>query len=179
MKKVIITICLAAFAISSFAQNIEKAETNADKFSKKSGTLVESEFIDIGTVKGVDIQIMKMKDLVAGTSIKALRLEYEVESSYSTDTKLAGLDVEEIDGLLKSIKALRTAMEAKKENYTEVTFKSKSGYSLGAYYDNKKSTWSSWMKIEQFDSKSYVFLSAEELASFQYFIEKAKSQITL
>jgi hypothetical protein len=51
----------------------EKELTQAEQFSSQAGTLIERQFIDIGKVKGVEIKVLKYKDLNAGTSKSALR----------------------------------------------------------------------------------------------------------
>ena len=51
----------------------------------------------------------------------AFKFELELASSYSTDTKVAVLDVDEIDGLMKSIKLMQCkVMVIFQTNYTEV-----------------------------------------------------------
>jgi hypothetical protein len=53
----------------------------------------------------------------------ALKFELEVASNYSTDTKVAVLDVNEIDGLMKSIKLMQDkVMVIFQTNYTEVYY---------------------------------------------------------
>jgi hypothetical protein len=53
----------------------------------------------------------------------AFKFELELASSYSTDTKVAVLDVDEIDGLMKSIKLMQCkVMVIFQTNYTEVYY---------------------------------------------------------
>jgi len=66
--------------------------------------------------------VIKYKDLNNGTSKSALRFEYEYKSSYSSDSKIASLDLDEIDGLIKSMKNLQsTVFPSTRDIYTEVT----------------------------------------------------------
>lgn len=156
----------------------EKLLSNADQFSAKAGTLIEKQFIDIGQTKGVQVKVLKLKDLNDGTTKTALRLEYEYKSSYSTDTKISSLDSDEIEGLIKSIKNLQTnVFTSTRETYTEVTFKSRTGFEAGAYYDKGKNKWIAYMQLSKYDSKSSVFLSTEDFSTFLTLIEQAKAKM--
>ena len=104
MKQFNLTIIAVLFALTSFGQQAatkEKELSQADQFSAQAGTLMEKQFLDIGTVKGIAVKVLKIKDLTSGTTKSALRLEYEYKSSYTNDTKVAILDADEIDGLIK------------------------------------------------------------------------------
>jgi len=167
MKKItslIIGLLMTSFAFSQ--EKIEKQTTQAEQFSATSGTLIEKQFIDIGKFKGVTVQVIKFKDLNDETSKSALRFEYEYKSSYSSDTKIATLDLDEIDGLIKSINNLKTAVFSSiREVYTEVTFTSRTGFKAGAYYDVDKAKWVTFIKLEKFDNDSQLFLTTEDFAT--------------
>ena len=178
MRKTILLFAFVATTTISFGQTKEKELTQAEQFSSQAGTLIERQFIDIGKVKGVEIKVLKYKDLNAGTGKSALRFEFEYKSSYSTDTKIASLDADEIDGLIKSIKNLQTnVFPTTREIYTEVTFKSRTGFEAGAYYSPDKTKWSTYVQIEKFDRNSMVFLSTEDFASLLSLIEQAKAKM--
>jgi hypothetical protein len=177
MKKIaslFIGLLMTTFAYSQ--DKIEKQTTQAEQFSATSGTLIEKQFIDIGKVKGVAVQVMKFKDLNNGASKSALRFEYVYKSSYSSDTKIATLDLDEIDGLIKSINNLKTTVFSSTRNvYTEVTFTSRTGFKAGAYYDVDKAKWVTFVKLEKFDSNSQVFLTTEDFTTLLTLVEKANS----
>jgi len=176
MKSLIMMMALMMCFTMSFGQIAkEKQLSNAEIFSAKSGTLIEKQFIDIGKAKSVEVKVLKLKDLNDGTGFSALRLEYEVASSYSSDIKIASLDKDEIDGLIKSIKNLQTnVFTTIKDIYTEVTFKSKTGFECGAFFDVGKGVWKAYMQLEKYDSKSSVWLSIEELNEFLILVEQAQ-----
>ena len=104
MKKFSLVICLLGIMIISFGQTSEKEMSNLEKFSAKSGTLIQKDFTNVGSVKGISIQVAKLKDLNSDVSLSALRFEYEYKGNYSSDTKIAVLDKDEIEGLIESIK---------------------------------------------------------------------------
>jgi hypothetical protein len=167
---------MTIFAFSQ--EKVEKQTTQAEQFSATAGTLIEKQFIDIGKVKGITVQVMKFKDLNNGTSQSALRFEYEYKSSYSSDTKVSVLDLDEIDGLIKSITNLNTTVFSSTRNvYTEVTFISRTGFKAGAYYDVDKAKWVTFVKLEKFDSNSQVFLTTEDFATLLTLVEQAKTKM--
>jgi hypothetical protein len=176
LKSMTITLMMCFLSLMSFAQDAkEKQLSNAEIFSAKAGTLIEKQFIDVGKCKSVEVKVLKLKDLNDGTGFSALRLEYEYVSSYSTDTKIASLDKDEIDGLIKSIRNLQTnVFTSTRDVYTEVTFKSRTGFECGAYYEVGKGIWKAYMQLEKYDSKSNVFLNVEELSTFLSLVEQAK-----
>jgi predicted hydrolase (HD superfamily) len=105
------------------------------------------------------------KDLMTNQKTSAVRFEYEYSGAYNTsDTKLALLDADEVDGLIKSIQILQEKMIASTPvNYTEVEYFSRSGFQAGGFYEQKKKAWSAFVKLEKYDSKSYVFIDNDDL----------------
>ncbi len=139
MKKTTLTLLVALYGLISFGQQqIAKSKdqelSNAEKFSNRAGSLIQKEFIDIGTLNKCDIQVAIFTDLITGQKSAAVRFEYEYKSSYFTDTKVALLDGDEIDGLIKSIKIIQEKIfPTIAANYTEVNFKSRSGFVAGCF----------------------------------------------
>lgn len=179
MKKIIYLFVGLLMTNLAFSQEkVEKQTTQAEQFSATAGTLIEKQFIDIGKVKGVNVQVMKFKDLNNGTSKSALRFEYEYKSSYTSGTKIATLDLDEIDGLIKSMKNLNTSIfSSTREVYTEVTFISRTGFKAGAYYDIEKAKWITFVKLEKFDSNSQVYFTTEDFEALLIIVEQAKAKM--
>lgn len=175
----LIAILLTQTAIAlSQTQTKEKAkeQSNVEIFSNRAGTLIQKEFENIGSVKKCEIQIAKFTDIITGQKSNGVRFEYEYKSSYSSDTKLAFLDVDEIDGLIKSIKLIQSKVfVTTPTNYTEVSFKSRSGFEAGCF--TSKGTWSTYMKIEKNDNNSFVFMDKENLESLLILLERTKGKL--
>ena len=111
--------------------------------------------------------------MILGVSQSAVRFEYEVASSYSSDTKIAVIDADELEGLLKSIKIMMdSVVNTFPQIYTEVSFKSRGGFEAGCFYSKEK--WSTYLKLEKYDSKSYVWLSKDDLVALNSILNKAK-----
>ncbi len=180
MKKITTLLIGQLFLIGlAFGQaKVEKQTTQAEQFSATAGTLIEKQFVDIGKVKGISVQVMKLKDLNSGTAKSALRFEYEYKSSYTSDTKIGTLDLDEIDGLIKSMNNLKTnVFSSTRDIYTEVTFKSRTGFEAGAYYDVDKKKWSAYVQIEKYDKNSIVFLTTDDFNALLALVEQAKTKM--
>ena len=168
--------CLFYLQISAQAPTKDKEQSNAEVFSAKAGTLMQKEFVEIGTIKKAKVQVLYYTDLISNTKTNALKFEYDVVSSYSTDTKVAILDVDEIDGLMKSIKLMQDkVMVTVPTNYTEVYYRSRGGFEAGCF--TSKGVWSCYLKLEKFDGKSYVWLESTDLTTLYGLLEQAKSKM--
>lgn len=178
MKNVLLlTVLMLAFS-NVFAQEKEKeiSKSNAEIFSGRDGSLMKKEFVDVGSLKKCNIQVVHYTDLISHEKRSAVRFEYEYVSSYSTDTKISVLDSDEIDALIKSILLMQNdIMVTTPANYTEAAYKSRGGFECGCYSNSGKGTWSSFLKLEKYDSKSFVPLSADDLNTLIQLLEKAKA----
>lgn len=176
MKKSIYLFIITLLCMSLSAQTKEKELSNAEVFSAKAGTLMQKEFVEIGTLKKCKIQVVYFTDLISNTKQSALKFEYDYVSSYTTDTKAALLDPDEVDGLMKSIKVMQDKVIPNiPVNYTEVYYRSRGGFEGGCF--TSKGTWSTYLKLEKFDGKSYVFLNIDDLTTLYTYLEQAKSKL--
>lgn len=174
MRKMIISVVISMVGIQSFSQEADDKElSNAEQFSAKSGTLIQKVFYTIGSFKKCELQVIEYTDLISNTKQKALKLSYDVISSYSTDTKTAVLDTDEIEGLMKSIKLIQEqVMLTVPIEYTEVSFKSRGGFEAGCFVN--KDAWSSYLKLEKYDGKSYIWIEKDDLTTFYDLLSQAK-----
>jgi len=179
MKKTLSLATLLVFATICFGQNQQTKEqelSNAEKFSSKAGALIKKEFIDIGKIKDAEIKVVYYTDLINNQKQSAVKFEYEHTGKYSSDTKIAVLDADEIDGLIKSIKIIQEKIfPSTATNYTEVSFKSRGGFEAGCFWS--KGSWSTYIKLEKFDSDSYVFLNKDDFPKLLELLEQAKLKI--
>lgn len=176
MKKSILLFAIALFTLVSFGQTKDQELSNAEKFSAKAGSLIQKEFIDIGTIKGAKIMVVQYTDLITATKQSALKFEYESIGKYTSDTKAAVLDADEIEGLIKSIKIIQDKIfPSTVTNYTEVSFKSRGGFEAGCFWS--KASWSTYLKLEKYDKDSYVFLNKEDFPALLALLEQAKAKL--
>lgn len=176
MKKLPLLLLTIVISTLTFGQTKESELSKAEKFSSKSGTLIQKEFVDVGTIKRAEIKVIHYKDMISGETVSSMRLEYAVVGKYSTDTKIAILDADEIDGLIASIKMMQEKVfTTTPENYTEVTFQSRGGFEAGCY--SSKGDWKTYLKLEKYDGKSYVFLKKEDFPELLSLLDKVKSNL--
>ena len=178
MKKLLfVLISILMFSVSyGQTDTKEKELSNAEKFSSKAGTLIQKQFIDVGTINKAEVKVIHYTDLISNETVSSVRFEYEVASSYSTDPKIASLDADEIDGLIKSIRMMQEKVFAMTPtNYTEVTYRSRGGFEAGCYWS--KGDWATYLKLEKYDGKSYVFLKKDDFLVLLALLEKAKTML--
>ena len=177
MKNTIkIVFALLVFNVT-LSQERSKDLSNAELFSSQAGTLIEKEFIDVGKINNnTEIKILKITDMISGASIQSLRITTTLKSSYSDDTKIAQLDSDEIDGLIKSLNIIKERVfNTNVTNYTEITFKSRSGFEAGCFWS--KNEWKTYLQIEKYDRKSMVWLKRSDFDHFLELLMAAKTKI--
>jgi hypothetical protein len=153
----------------------EKPQSKIEQFSARSGALMEKRFIDVGTVGGVKVQTFILTDLVSASTISGVRFEYYAYASYGGDNKIAVLDSDEIDGLIKSINVLKSSVfPSTRDSYSEVVYSSRDGFQAGAYFSKNK--WTAFLKLERYDSKSQVTMEPEDFDKLLALIQEAKSK---
>lgn len=178
MKKLLLT-SITLLSLTAFSQDVKKdiETTKSEKFSQRSGTLLQKEFIDLGTVAGTQVKILNIKDLNNNESNSSVRFEKVSYGTY-TDTFINAIDKDELDGLIISIKnLLNNVLKTTPTTYTEVMYSSRGGLSLGSFFEVKKSKWTSFIKIEKYSSKSMGSLKEEDLQNLLNLLEQAKSTI--
>lgn len=157
-------------------QSAAQEQSNIEKFSERSGTLIERKYIDVGTIKDCKIQVMLISDMMTNAKTSGVRFEMEKADRYTSSTKIAFLDKDEVDGLIKSLSILKSnVLTSQRDSYTEVEFTSRSGFSAGAFYADGK--WSAFMKLKKYDSDSYVFIKPEDLDALAGLLQQAKPQL--
>lgn len=186
MKKQLITLLAIASTTIALAQTkstkgeMEKSQSKAEIFSEKSGSLIQKQFIEIDKIKSCNIQVAIFSDLLSNLKTSAVRFEKTYKASYSStsDTKIAMLDPDELDALIKSLNVLKEKIyPTSPTDYTEINFKSRSGFSAGCFFDKGK--WSPYMKLEKHDSDSYVFFDLNDTQNLIDILAKAKLKLTI
>lgn len=155
----------------------DKEMSNTERFSERSGLLIKKEFADVGEIKKCRIQTMTVTDLVSNESRKALRFEYDYRPfSGLASTKIATLDNDEVDGLDKTLRFVKEKVLGQSPTlYTEYNYTSKGGFGAGCFYSKGK--WSIFLKLEKYDSNSYIFLDPENLDQLITFIDFVKGKM--
>ncbi|UOF76947.1 hypothetical protein [Bacteriophage sp.] len=172
-------ICLFAFVTANGQQAAQaksqqdKEQSNIEKFSSRSGILFEKTNIPVGSFRGVKVQVMTIRDLINQSKTAGLRFENIVTTRIGSDTKIASLDDDELDALVKSLEIIKTdVLPSARQNYTEIIYRSRSGFEAGCFYSGGK--WSAFVKLERYDKDSYVFIEPPDLDSLLALLKQAK-----
>ena len=173
LASLLLMLCL--YNVSTAQDDAEKPTlSKAEEFSSQSGTLIHIEFVEVGTVRLIKFRVLKIKDLITGKNTTALRMDYP----YANDDQVTTLDSDEMDGFIKTIKAFQNDIfNTKPKNYTEITFRSRTGFEAGAYFSVDKEKWVGYFKIEDFIRSPTIFLTREHYAEVLEVLEKAKKMM--
>lgn len=183
MKKILFIIILSLLCAGElFSQDLKDVvETKSDKFSNRSGSLIQKEFNEVGKVSGNEITVLKIKDLNSNETISSVRFKNtSYSSTFGEEEYLNSIDKEELDGLIISVKKLiDEVIKTEPSVYSEVVYRSVSGFSLGAFYRNeaKKKGWVPFLKVDKYKSKSFSTLNDDNLIEILALLEKAKEMM--
>jgi len=159
-------------AFSQTGSEAKKSQSKLEAFTSKSGTLIKKEFTDIGAVKNCQVQVLKVTDLLSGESFSGVKLE--VPGTYGDKSTL--LDSDELSGLLNSLNLIKDKiLNTTPEIYTEIVYKSRGGFQAGCF--RSKTEWSLFLKIDQYDDKSYVWCKPEDLDKLISILSNAKAKL--
>lgn len=179
MRRILIASNLLLFLSSvCFSQTAEKEKelSNIERFSAKSGRIVEKEFISLKSVKSADISVLTIKDLMTNEKISGLKVSKTIARTYGSIEKSAFLDTDELDALIASIKLIQTnVFNTQPVNYTEVIFTSRGDFRVGCYYAENK--WSAFIKVDIYDNDTNIWLTTDQLNQFLLIVEEAKLKI--
>ena len=145
------------------------------EFMAKDGTLIQREFFQLGKVKGVECEVLIIKDVVSNKKIGCLRLKTRYSSSYSSDTYIGTLDYDEIDACVKSINyIIESVTPSTPERYTEIEYRTRDKVEVGAFYQEKSSSWRAYVQTKSYTNKSMEFFAATELSELAAIMNRAK-----
>ena len=166
-----------------YAQDTTRDSTQQSKIETKlltKGILVRKEFIPLGIIQSkntrLDVEILKLEDLTNTGKTYGVKINYETSSGYSTSTKSAFIDRDEIKDVIIALKKINEEiLKTVPNGYTEVIYICRSGYQIGMYYDKSKK-WQAYMRLEKYNSNSDVFLEAEALLTLQILLQQAQAK---
>ena len=108
--------------------------------------------------------------------MKSIRLKLPAAGDYTIDY-VGTIDNDEVDGLIKSLELIKSnAITIAPPVYTEVSYKCRSGFQSGAYYDDKEKAWVYYLQME-YSKKSSKFFAATELDELLTLLNSAKSKL--
>ncbi len=145
MRAVILTMMLMFVAFLGNSQEIQvtrvKKVCNADVFANQTGTLIKQEYNDLVEINKCKISLVHLTNLKDNKDMHTLRFEFVMCNV------IANLDEDEIDDMLKYLNDIKnTHIKTKPKKYTELMFKSRSGFEFGCYFEDDK--WKFYMRTE-------------------------------
>ena len=170
-------ITIISGSLATYAQDaVQETPTNAEKFALRTGTLVEKEYTVIGTLRKTELSVVNYSDLVSGEKTSALEISADLTLDEVTTTKVAVIDADELDGFIKALKTLNsTVLQSRRENYTEVTYRSRGGFETGCIFTNGE--WNAYIMLEKKDGGSVVFIERNDFVTLLMFLEDAKKKM--
>lgn len=158
----LIIICLPALCYSQ----TEKAQSNIETMSEKSGILFKKEFTRIGDYYYGFVEVLKITNLATINTIKGIRI--------GSNKAWGFLDEDEIDGLILSLGKMKEVLNTPvPKDYTEYVFTSKSGFKASIFVDRNK--WAFSIQADKYiSSSSVLFDKIEQFQNFYDMINAAK-----
>lgn len=180
MKRILLLFLFIVSSLVLFAQETTKTPDSQSKsveFLSKNGTFIVKEFYDLGKVKGVECQVLIMTNIRDNTKMGCLRLKTTYSSSYSTDSYIGTLDVDELDACIQCLEYIsNNLLSSIPLVYTEAEYKTRDEVRLGAYYNERKSAWSAFI-YTTYSSRSAEFLDSSNITSLISIMGRAKELI--
>lgn len=181
MKKFLFFVAALMISATTFAQDKaseDKTESKTLEFMSRGSSLIKKEFYDLEAVKGVKCQVLIVTDLLENKKIGCLRLETTYTGYSTSDTYIGTLDYDEIDDCIKSINYIReNILTSTPETYTETEYSTRDNIEVGAYYNEKKLSWTAYVYTKSYTSRSAEYFDASSLSSLVAVMTKAKNMI--
>lgn len=182
MKKYFFLLVTLMLSLTSSAQEAKqefKSESNSVEFMSKNGTFIYKEFYDLPKVKKIEFQVLIMTDIVNNSKLGCLRLITHYNASYGNSTYIGTLDYEEIDACIQCLEKLNSEIfTSTPSTYVEAEYKTKDGVKIGAYYDEAKSAWKSYVYTKNYTSNSAEFINSENIVKIIANLKEAKTMIS-
>lgn len=143
--------------------------SNAEKFADSAGLLIQKEYIPLGHILTCNIQVVHITDMVNGTRRNALRF-------INSQNQQAYLDEDEVGALEVSMSAIRDKVLATTPaNYTEVKYKSRSGFEAGCVF--QKGAWQSYLWLKRHDDTTMIVMKRSDFDVFLQILNNVKAKI--
>jgi hypothetical protein len=181
MRKLLPLVILIA-ALDLYGQTtavpLESPQSKIGQFLEQSGTLVQKQITEIGFVRGLRVQAVTATDLFAGNKVVGVRFE---SASLGADAgnrirRAALIDLDELDGLIRSIDILREhVFNTFPDAYADVFYTARDGFSAGAYFSDRQ--WRTMVKLDKYDSNTSITMRPEDFNQLLELLQQAKSKL--
>lgn len=173
MNRFLVCCIMFSFFVKMNSQNFP--ESLSEKFANQTGVLISKEYIEMGFMDQIDFRFVKMKNLFTNETASGLRLEYMPGNEIINSAKIAYIDSDEQDALIKAIKILQVSvLNTKYSNQSDFTFRCRSGLVIGYFYDANKSKWQPFIQINYKDPQSTIRVENDSFAYLFKLLEDVK-----
>ena len=168
ITKVLFFLILPAFTWAQASKETKEIQEKSkiEKFSLKKGSLIKKDFASLGFVRKIEVQALKLTDVVTGYTVSGIKFKTSGHSE-----KICFLDADEVDGFVKSGKYLLKSLKPT-DNYVEYQFTSRDGFQAGACQNKDERSY--YLKMEKRDNDSYIFLEEADFERLINMVVKAK-----
>jgi hypothetical protein len=169
-------LCAPSILFCQSETTNQPVKSKVETFTEETGTLIETTVEEIGTLRySLSIKVLKLKNLITGVKINGI--------SFELNNRKNILDADEIDGLVKSLSIMKDAAATTKPVYTELTYKSRTGFEVGAFFDLDKRAqngtgekkWMYYLKLSR--GESATSLNPADFMAFCGYMEAAKNKL--
>lgn len=169
-------IAILLCSLSAFAQKDSLSKSLIEKLSDKSGSLFKREFTEIGKIKGMKVDLLRITNLSEANAKSFSGARFENSTQYSD--YIAFVDADELDGLIASLQYIQTKIfNDTAKVYTEVEFKTRGGFKAGCYFTPDDKKWSGFVQVASYSNKSMIFMDSDDFRKFKGMMEQVKSMI--
>lgn len=181
MRRALVFLVAILMSSGSFAQpdqNIAPARGSfLDRISSMPGAIIKKEISDIGEIKKLRVQLVKVSNTTnKDQQFLLARLVYDEKDMNSPMAKAVYLDMPAIDELTRSFDQARAGITANPgSGYGEITFKTRDGVT-GGYYSSK-GTWAPFLRISEGDPGSYVLFEKEDQDKLLSLLDLCKQKL--
>lgn len=178
-------LCTPSILFCQSATINQLVKSKVEIFTEQSGTLIEKTVEEIGTLRSAFfIKVVKLKNLTTGVKINGLLFELGKYKNI--------IDADEVDGLVKSLALMKDAAATTKSDYTELTYKSRTGIEIKGIFDVEKRGLNStevkkWTYSIEFPhaeretfpirEQSVAYLNPADFMAFCGYIESARNKL--
>lgn len=171
LLSLIMVIAMMPMVSVCYAQTDEDAEPKSKTlaFLAKDGSFFKRETINLPSAGPIKCEVLVITDILSNAKIACLRLITEYYMSSGNDTYIGTLDSDEIDAVIQCFDHLQTIeFPSTTDLYTEVTYKSRDGIQIGAYFSptDKKPEWNPFVYTQR-SSRSRKFPNQAAIAQLK------------
>ncbi len=133
----VLLLSMMSFTFLS-AQTVETDSNSLNSielYSLKNGSIIWKTFRPVGTVNRLELSVLSVSNLASTDTLKGVRFEHTVPTSYGSDVKTSVLDQDEFEDLLKAIQLIREKIKLDyPQYYTEIEYTTRTGLTVGGYF---------------------------------------------